>query len=196
MEQTTAQEPADAGSLPRSFEPYVLYELGVASLTLNLAGGGSIDMTGTLANGRSNYLLFEQLVRDLIGLERTAGSDHVAADGCRYEQKAYTDPQIDPAADLFQTSASSTFGANNNGPKVKAFLEAGDYPGALAICAATGYDHNDFYIYTNTRSYNPSVPFRFLIVPKVDVVGLLDASDPRLISRSVVLGRVTRTERL
>lgn len=175
-------------------EPYVLYELGISALTLNLSNGGSIDMSSTLSNGRSNYILFEQLVRNIIGLERTAGSDHVAADGSRYEQKAYTDPEIDLNDDLFQTSASSTFRANNNGPLVKASLDAGDYQGALAICSTTGYDHNDFYIYTNTRSFNPSVPFRFLIVPKADVVALLDPNDPRLISRDRILAKVIRSE--
>ena len=153
-------------------------------------------MTNTLGNGRSNYLLFEHLVRSIVGLESTTGSDHVASDGNRYEQKAFTDVAIDPAADLFQTSASSTFNANNNGPKVKACIEAGDYQAALDICCSTGYDHNDFYIYTNTRSYNPSVPFRFILVPKSDVISMLDKRDPRLLSRDLLLSRVTRTEQL
>lgn len=75
-------------------------------------------------------------------------------------------------------------------------LDDGDYPAALELCRISGFDKNDFYVYTNTGGFRPDVPFRYLIVPTSDVLGLLSPVDPRKISRSDVLERVRSVERL
>jgi hypothetical protein len=98
--------------------------------------------------------------------------------------------------DLFQTSASSTFGANNNGPRIKRLLETNDYESALKICRVTGYDHNDFYIYTNTKGFKPTVPLKFFVVPTIDVISNLNPSDPRQISRKLLLAKIKKTVQL
>lgn len=175
----------------------VLYEAQVTSLSLGV-GGAEVDMTPALTNGRSSYIIFEMLVRQLCGLAPAAGSDHVDATGRLYEQKSFVDAANDPTNlyDLFHTAASSTFGANNKGPVVKALLAADDYAGALQVCKDTGYSKNDFYIYTNTGRFTPSVPLRFIIVKAGDVLANLDASDPRLLSRNKLLGMVKKTVQL
>lgn len=180
---------------PKSLPTYVMFEVEIESLVLNLKSGKSFQFPEMLSNGRANYILFEQLIRKLTGLTKTSKSDHTAADGTCYEQKAYSDTTLYPSSDddFFHTSASSTFGPNNNGPKIKAFLEKGDYASALKICKETGYDHNEFYIYTNTRGFSPSVPLRFFIVPTADVLANLSKEDPREISRKILLAKITST---
>ena len=98
-----------------------------------------------------------------------------------------------PEHDDFQTSASSTFGANNKGPLIKRLLDNGDYQSALKICIETGYEKNQAYVYTNTRKYIAEVPFRYIIVPKLDVLDMLSKEDPRLISRDGILKKVKKT---
>ncbi len=176
----------------------VIYELHLERLLLELSTGDTVDVSHALLNGRANYIMFERLVGDLVGLgagTQGGGSDLAGEGGIGYEVKAFKDVELHPGDkdDLFQTSASSTFGANNNGPKVKRCLDDDDYLGALAICKETGFDKNDFYIYTNTRQYNPKVPLRFIIVTKPDVLGLLSKEDPRLISRKRVLALASKT---
>lgn len=173
-------------------EPFVLYELKIASLTLQLESGQQYEFPETLSNGRANYILFEELVRSITGLVKTTGSDHVSKSNKRYEQKAFYDVNLFPDTkyDLFQTSASSTFGANNNGPKIKKLIDNSDYESALKICNETGYLKNDFYIYTNTRSYRASIPFRYLVVPTQNVLEFIDPVDPRMISRHKFLNQV------
>ena len=144
-------------------------------------------MPEALKNGRANYIIFEELIRKLTGFRKTKGSDHIDAGGRTYEQKSFVDEQLDPVGDIFRTSSSSTFGANNHGPKVKAFLDSGDYSSAMQLCMETGYNKNDFYIYTNTGQYDVSVPFKYIIIPKNSVLNLLSKSDPRLISRREIL---------
>lgn len=181
-----------------NLEPYTMYEVQIESLKLNLKNGKSYEFPDTLANGRANYILFEELVRALTGLRKTTGSDHTGQNGRIYEQKAYKDTVLYPGTehDLFQTSASSTFGANNKGPVIKKLLEANDYESALKICRKTGYDKNDFYIYTNTKSFQPTVPLKYFVVPTVDVISNLDPSDPRLISRKTLLAKIKNTVQL
>jgi len=177
-----------------NLEPYTMYEVQIESLKLNLKNGKSYEFPDTLANGRANYILFEELVRALTGLRKTTGSDHTGPDGRIYEQKAYKDTVLYPGTehDLFQTSASSTFGANNKGPVIKKLLEANDYESALKICRKTGYDKNDFYIYTNTKSFQPIVAMKYFIVPKEDVLKNLSTTDPRLISRKVLIQKISK----
>lgn len=178
-----------------NLEPYSLYEIKIESLILSLGNGKKYEFPEMLSNGRANYILFEELVRALTGLSKTAGSDHVAPNGSKYEQKAFKDLDLHPgeANDLFQTSASSTFGANNKGPVIKGLLESNDYESALKICSESGYDHNDFYIYTNTKSFEPSVSLKYLVVPTIDVVSNLSPVDPRLISRRTLLSKVQKS---
>lgn len=173
-------------------ESYILYEVEIESLRLTLKSGKNYEFPETLSNGRANYVLFEELIRKITGLRKTERSDHTSKNNETYEQKAYYDTELYPESkyDLFQTSASSTFGANNNGPKIKKFLETNKYEEALALCRQTGYDHNDFYIYTNTRDFNPKIPMRFFIVPTRDVIANLSKDDPRLISRSKIMSMV------
>ena len=181
--------------MSKNLVPYTLYEVGIKSLELNLTSGVTYQFPETLANGRANYILFEELIRKMTGLTKAKNSDHKDNTGKTYEQKAYKDPAIYPKLndDLFHTSASSTFGANNKGPKIKKLLESGDYQAALAICKETGYDYNDFYIYTNTKQYKSSFPLRYFVMPKADVLAILEADDPRKISRKVILAKITNT---
>ena len=177
-------------------EPHVLYEVGLKRLVLELEVGTSVDVSHALSNGRANYIMFEKLVGDLIGLSagtQGRGSDLTGPTGEGYEVKAFYDQELHPGKDLFQTSASRTFGANNLGKPIKKLLHDGDYSAVLRICRETGYDNNDFYIYTNTRKYDPKVPLRFIVLPTSDVLGLLSREDPRLISREQVLGLATET---
>jgi len=168
--------------------PYVLYSIDIHDLKLECGKGLSLSFVDTLTNGRASYVLFEGLVRNITGLTLTTGSDHIDAQGRKYEQKGYKDPVLYPDAsnDLFHTAASNTLRPNNNGPKINALLSENDYAQALAICKTT-YDKNHFYIYTNTSGYVPRVPFRFIVIPTAAVLDNLDSRDPRLISRSRVL---------
>lgn len=146
-----------------------------------------------LSNGRASYILFEELVRELSGLQKAKNSDHHDALDRMYEQKAYADHLEFPHLkyDYFQTSASSTFPANNFGPKIKALLEAKNYDGALKICQETGYSKNDFYIYTNTSGFTLKSDFKYFIIPTENVLQNLHAGDPRLVSRSKLLALIT-----
>ena len=58
-----------------NLDPYTMYEVQIESLKLNLKNGISYEFPDTLANGRANYILFEELVRALTGLRKTTGSD-------------------------------------------------------------------------------------------------------------------------
>lgn len=173
-------------------EPFTLYEMGIKSLTLEFSNGTTSDVTTTLRNGRASYILFQNLVAKLTGLVdgNEGGSSDLldkSADG--FEVKSYKDPDLHPKAkdDIFHTAASSTFGPNNLGPVVKGLLEGGDYEGALTVCRATGYDKNAYYIFTNTGGYEPSVPFRYFIVPTSTVLATISRTDPRKISRRDLL---------
>jgi hypothetical protein len=68
----------------------------------------------------------------------------------------------------------------------------GDYQGALKICKETGYDHNDFYIYTNTKGFRNEVPFRYVVVPTKFILSNLNPVDPREISRKSFLDKIKR----
>lgn len=170
-------------------ETHTLYEIGVKRLVLRLSTGTDLVIDKALANGRANYVIFEELIRHFAGLLETTGSDHKDSHGKTYEQKSYPDPELHPNSDdLFRISSSSTFAANNHGPKVKAFLECGDYESALELCKTTGYNKNDFYVFTNTGGFKAGSTLRYIILPKNEVLEHLDSKDPRMISRSTVLG--------
>lgn len=112
----------------KNIEPFVLFQCDILSLKLQISGGREFEFPETLSNGRANYILFEELIRNLTGLTKTSQSDHVSVDGAIFEQKAFFDLFRFPSEkefDLFQTSASSTFGANNNGPIIKGLLSEG-----------------------------------------------------------------------
>jgi hypothetical protein len=176
----------------KNLDPFVLYKCDIHSLKLQISGKREFEFPETLSNGRANYILFEELVRNLTGLTKSKNSDHVAEDGTTYEQKAFYDSERFPSTkyNLFQTSASNTFGANNNGPKIKKLLVEGDYAQALEICKATGYDKNDFYLYTNTRKFKVNCMFRYFVVPTSVVLQNLDSNDPRLVSRDSLLMKI------
>lgn len=162
------------------------YELDISALNLVVESNKSIPLTETLASGRANYILFETLVRKITGLLDGSGCDHTDESGLRYEQKAYPDPRLYPTRkDTFQVSASSTFPANNNGPRIKRLLEEGDYAGALEVCKTVknGYNSNDFYILTNTSDYRPEVPFRYFVISSSELMKHLSESDPREVSK-------------
>lgn len=178
----------------------VLYECSIKGLTLHLEER-EIDMTFILENGRANYILFENLTGMLAGLSQNSQggkADLKDASGLQYEVKSYPDLETYPAEkfDLFHTAASSTFGPNNKGPVVKKLLEAGDYGGALAVCKAAGYNHTDYFVYTNTAKFKPSAPFRFVVISKIDVLGMLEWHDPRLISRRRILAECSEVVKL
>lgn len=172
-------------------ELFTMYEIKVDRLALVLGDKTEKVFPEALSSGRANYMLFESLVRDFSGLTKTTGSDHRDSSGRTYEQKAYEDPEEYPESkDLFRCSSSSTFPANNFGPKIKNHLNGGDYLSALNICKETGYDKNDFYVFTNSGNFVSTVPFRYFIIPKDDVVTNLDLEDPRLISRRKLLSMI------
>jgi hypothetical protein len=179
----------------------VLYELALDGLHLRFAGGIELDVTDTLTSGRVNYALFQSLVGRCAGLSphsEGGAADLVAGDGTRYEVKAYFDHVAHPGdrrrvADI-HTAASSTFSANNHGPRVAALLAAGRYDDALGICSQLGYAHNDYYVYTNTRGYTPAVPLRYTVVATSTLLDVLSGDDPRVVPRASILGLVTRTE--
>lgn len=172
-------------------EPYTMYEMELDKLTLNTKSGREFVFPEALSNGRANYVIFESLIRSITGLTKTSGSDHQDSQGKKYEQKSYEDPELYPESkDLFRCSSSSTFGANNHGPKVKAYVDAGEYEKALELCKETGYNKNDFYIFTNTGGYFPKIPFRFFLIEKSDLLNNLDSKDPRLVSKRVLFGMI------
>jgi hypothetical protein len=180
-------------------EPFVLYEIEIATLELTFPDGSSIDVTETLKNGRANYILFQHLVAKLSGLtENSEGgaSDLIDARGNGYEVKSYKDVELWPQGrhDKFHTAASSTFGPNNLGPVIRNLLRTGDYPEALRICRQTGFDKNTFYIYTNSSQYRPEVPFRYFVIPTPALLNQLSPDDPRQVNRRDLLAMLDRTE--
>lgn len=173
----------------------VLYEVGIDKLVLVLADGTEKNYPEALANGRSNYILFEWLVRDFAGLKKTTGSDSKDSQGRTYEQKAYKDPELYPSDnDNFRVSSSSTFGANNYGPAVNHLVRESKYEEALKIVDEKGYSKNDFYILTNTGGYIPSIPLRFVIIEKEIIVANLNKVDPRLISKNTILNDIVESK--
>ena len=173
-------------------EPNVLYEVKLKGLVLEIDRGSTFDATHLLANGRANYILFENFIAQCAGL--SANSQGGASDLCDdrgrgYEVKSYRDPESFPGSrnDMFHTAASSTFGPNNHGPTIKRLLQSGKYAEALKICRESGFDKNDFYIYVNSAQFDVSIPFRYIILPTREVLSLLSREDPRLISRTDVL---------
>lgn len=170
---------------------FTLYQIKVDNLALKLGDGSELLFPSALSNGRVNYVLFEELVRHYAGLTKVTKSDHKDAAGKKYEQKSYKDAAAYPnSADLFQCAASNTFGANNNGPKIKKLLASGNYDSALEICKQTGYDHNDYYIFTNSGGFKPGMTFEYFIVPTETLLKHLDSEDPRVVSRSTMLGLI------
>lgn len=172
-----------------NIEEYTMYEMELDRLVLKTKSGKEFVFPEALSNGRANYIIFESLIRSITGLQKTSGSDHQDNLGRKYEQKSYEDPELYPTSkDLFRCSSSSTFSANNHGPKVDAFVDAGEYAKALEVCMKTGYNKNDFYIFTNTGGYEPRVPFRFFLLDKEKLLSNLDSKDPRLVSKTVLFG--------
>ena len=102
-------------------EPHVLYEVPIRGLALELATGQRLDVSATLTNGRANYVLFQHVVARCTGLSENsegAAADLVDDAGRGYEVKSYKDPEAYPFKDeRFHTAASSTFPANNRGPR-------------------------------------------------------------------------------
>ena len=170
-----------------------LYELGVKRLNLITSNGKIFSFPEALRNGRSSYVIFENLIRELTGLESVRHFDHIDQKGNIYEQKSYKDPQIHPkSSPEFQCSSSNTFGANNYGPKVKKLLKKGDYPGALKLCKDLSYKEIDFFIFTNTSQWSPKVPLRFFMVSKANVLKSLSKTDPRLVCRDRLMATLRR----
>jgi hypothetical protein len=162
------------------------YELDLESLDLKLKTGDPLSMTEALASGRANYIIFENLVRKITGLDEGKGCDHQDENGRRYEQKAFSDVDLYPSSkDTFQVSPSSTFPANNNGPEIQRLLDAGKYLDALEVCKTVknGYNSNDFYVLTNTANFRPTVPFRYFIVESKELLRHLSKADPREVSK-------------
>lgn len=170
---------------------HTLYEIGIDRLSLHFSDGTQKSLPEALSNGRANYIIFEELIRHYAGLQKAKGSDHQDVLGRKYEQKSFKDVLLHPKSeDLFRCSASSTFAANNNGPRVKKLLESGDYAAALDLCKKTGYNKNDFYIFTNTGGFKENSVLKYLILPTEELLRHLDSKDPRMVSRATLLGLV------
>jgi hypothetical protein len=166
------------------FTTDVMYEVPIKSVDL-LFGNQRSFYPEVLSNGRGNYLIFEALVRELTGLEQGEGCDHRDKLGQRYEQKSYKDRELYPKEpDYFRVSPSSTFPANNNGPKIKELLAADDYDGALELCKTirNGYNSIDFFILTNTGGFKVDIPMRFFVLSKDTILSHLSDTDPRQVS--------------
>jgi hypothetical protein len=180
-------------------EPYVLYEVRLKGLVLEIDRGAKFDASHLLANGRANYILFENFIAECAGLipnSQGGASDLCDDSGSGYEVKSFKDVEKFPDRrnDRFHTAASSTFGPNNHGPAIKRLLQEGKYPEALRICRESGFDKNEFYVYVNSAQYDVSIPLRYVILPTLDVLSMISKEDPRLISRSDILAKVKRTE--
>jgi hypothetical protein len=178
-------------------EPHILYEVKLKGLVLEIDHGAKFDATHLLANGRANYILFENFIAQCAGLSPNSqgGASDLCDDlGRGYEVKSYRDPESFPGTrnDMFHTAASSTFGPNNHGPTIKRLLQSGNYAEALEICRESGFDKNDFYIYVNSAQYDVSIPLRYMILPTSEVLSLLSSDDPRLISRAEILARARK----
>ena len=179
-------------------QPYVLYEVRLQSLILTTEKGTQFNASKLLANGRANYILFENFIAHLIGLRSNsqgAASDLCDSLGRGYEVKSFRDIDAHPSSkhDEFHTAASSTFGPNNHGPKVKKFLEDGEYERAFKLCCETGFDKNDFYIYVNSAQFNILRPLKFIVIPTTDVMARVSRDDPRKISRREILDLARET---
>ena len=173
-------------------ESFVLYQLPIGKLLLTIGDNFGWDITRALRNGRSSYTLFEDLVGFCTGLAAgSRGTD--LAEG--YEVKSFQDEELHPkSADWFHTAASTTGYGNKRDGEISSLVAAGNYKAALKRCGELGYDKNKAYIYTNTGGFLPTIPFRYVIVPKSEVLRLLSKDDPRLISRRAILSLVKRTE--
>lgn len=172
-----------------SFSLNVMYEVNIKSLDLVFEDRTSF-YPESLHNGRASYVVFEELCRELTGLQKGSGNDHIDEAGRSYEQKSYEDKELFPRKKgVLSLGASSTFGANNNGKAVKKLIDAGDYKGALEFCkkVKNGYDGIDFFVFTNTGGFNVKIPFRFFVLEKETVMSHLDSKDPRKASRDSLL---------
>jgi hypothetical protein len=197
--------PTDVAFKP---EPFVLYDVTIGRLLLEVGDNGAlIDMPSTLKSGRVNYLIFQDLVGSIAGLRANSegGDSDLTSEGGqfeakgvvdKYEVKAFREAGVRAGKDTFHTAASCTVSANNKGPAIKKMLTDGLYADALALCRKTGYDKNDYYIYTNTRDFQPGQPMRFVFLPTSRVLELLSTTDPRLISRQAILDECVRTEKV
>jgi hypothetical protein len=171
------------------FRVNVMYEVPIKSVDL-IFGNQKSFYPEVLSNGRGNYLIFEALVRELTGLEKANGCDHKDESGQRYEQKSYKDRELHPKEpDCFRVSPSSTFPANNNGPKIRALLDANDYHGALELCKKikNGYNNIDFFVLTNTGGFRVDIPMRFFVLSKDTMLAHLSDTDPREVSLQSLL---------
>lgn len=178
---------------PFNLKEGTLYELEIKRLSLITISGKQFSFPEALKNGRSNYVIFENLIRELTNLHKVPNFDHGDDRGKVYEQKSYRDPQLHPKSKSeFQCSASSTFGANNNGPKIKRMLKKGDYSGALKLCKELSYEEVDYFIFTNTSQWSPKVPLRFFVVSKTNVLRSLSREDPRLVCRDRLMAMIRR----
>ena len=174
----------------------VLYSCPIDSLTINL-GGHEVNVTDTLKSGRTNYELFQYIICWFFSLKGGVGVDLVDPSGNKYEIKSFLDHDVHPRngkkEDLVHTAASKAFGPNNSGPIIKEMVRNNEYEKALSLCRELSYDKVDYFIYTNTRQFNPSQPFKFMAIDKDDVMNMLDPKDPRCISRRSLLASCTET---
>ena len=170
------------------FECNVRYILPIGDLKLDV-GGVVLDVSEILRNGRVSYLIFEEIVRRIFGLDKgIRGSDH-SFNGSGIEQKAFSCNK-----EFFHIAASCTFNANNKGPAIKSALAKGDYDLALEICKETGFNKNDFYVLTSTSQYAVGSPIDIIFLRKEDVLRNLDGADPRRMSVASLYRLVERIE--
>jgi hypothetical protein len=174
----------------------VIYSCRIDSLTVNL-GGVTVDVTKTLKSGRTNYETFESIICKFLPLKKGTSIDLVDPVGNKFEVKSYLDDKVYPgnkrALDSVHTAASKAFGPNNSGPRISRLVKENEYGEALSICKSLSYDKIDYFIYTNTRQFDNSQPFKFMVIKKADVMSWLDHKDPRCVSRQALLDSCTDT---
>jgi hypothetical protein len=157
-----------------------IYTLELGPLTITV-DGVSKTLTNVILNGRSSYVIVQDLIAQHLGLlnnSEGSDSDLKSKNGIKFEAKKI--PQ--GKKDLFHTAPSCMFGNNSSVNTFKKKL-TNSYNEALEFCKEKGYNKNDYYIY----HWNTLTQLNFIVVPKDFVIANLDKHDPRLISTKIIL---------
>ena len=163
---------------------FVIKELKEASLDQSSIHARCLKKM--FGNGRASYVYYEEILREIFQMGQGIGSDHRTSRGV-IEQKSYEDPANRKKDYEFYTGASCTFPANNYGKTVGQALRDGNYSQALQIVKETGFNKNDFYVYTNTGKMVLGRSLSAIFLKTSDVLSLISHTDPRKISRQSVL---------
>ena len=155
--------------------------------------GCKLEVDKTLSNGRTNYLIFEELIRKLTGLQPNSSDDfidHVDSKGVKYEQKSFRDETIYKSDHLIHCAKSSFFANNSGQNPYSEELRLGGYRRAKNFLIRECYSKADFYIFTNTSRFSDNRLFKYFVVSSEDLINNLDGKDPTKVSRNNLLNLV------